>query len=109
MNDSALPAFAITIVVMVIAMNLATAWVTALTMSENNGGLFAAGPPVLAALSCLSLCLCYYRILLPIDVSFWAAVFLAVMGFWGAWVDYSRLADRRKALQKAREARKSVS
>jgi hypothetical protein len=92
MNASSLPSYATLVLVAIVLVNLATAWVVMLTMGENSGQLFAGAPPGIAALSCLLLILFYYNAMLPIEVSFWGSAFLAVMGLWGAWADYRHLA-----------------
>ncbi len=109
MTESPLPSYAFLIVAVVIMVNLATAWVMMLTMGENNGSLYSGGPPAVAALSCVLLLFCYYKVILPIDFSFWGAAFLAALGLWGAWVDYTHLSDRRKSVERAADARKKAS
>jgi hypothetical protein len=99
--DPSLPSYAGVIAVAVIFGNLATAWLLVLTMGENSGGLADAGPPWVVAISCLLLVLCYYRIIMPVEMSFWGSAIACALGLWGAWVDYTRLVDRRKAIVKS--------
>ena len=103
MDASSLPSYAAMVVVAVIAANLATAWLVVLSIGENSGNLADQGPPLLAALSCIALVLCYYKIIFPVELSFWGAAALGALALWGAWVDYTRLSDRRKTLSKSRK------
>jgi hypothetical protein len=109
MNASSLPSYASLLAVVVVLLNLATLWLVALAMGENNGNVFSEGPPWIAVLSFICLGMCYYKIVVSPEVSFWIAVGMSVMGLWGAWVDYSRLADRRRSLQKSRNSRNAAS
>lgn len=103
MNASSLPSYAGMVVVAVIVANLATAWLVVLSYGMNNGNLADHGPPWLGALSCIALLLCYYGIIFSVELSFWGSVILAALALWGAWVDYTRLSDRRKTLAKPRK------
>ncbi len=109
MNASSLPSYATLVVVAVILLNLATAWVVVLTMGENNGNLFAGAPPGVAALSCLMLVFLYYNAVVAPEVAFWGSAALAALGLWGAWVDYTRLVERRKSVKKRGEGHKPLS
>ena len=106
MTESELSSYAYLVTAFVVIANLGTAWIVVLTMGENKGILASGGPPLLAALSCLALLLLHYNVLLPREVSFWGSAILAALGFWGAWVDYAHLTDRRKTLDEARNKRK---
>ena len=100
--DSSLPSYAAVVLLAVIVANLVTAWLVVLAIGENSGNLFDVGPPWLAAFSCIGLLLCYYKAIFPVELSFWGSAVLGGMGLWGAWVDYTRLADRRKNPEKRR-------
>ncbi|MBL0142561.1 MAG: hypothetical protein IPP91_10805 [Betaproteobacteria bacterium] len=109
MTDSSIPSYAGLIAIVVIMANLATAWLVVLAMGENSGGVFSEGPPWIAVGSGVTLALWHYNVILPAEMSFWGSVLLGAMGLWGSWVDYARLSDRRRALDKARQDRKSAS
>jgi hypothetical protein len=108
MDSPLLPSYAFLIVIGIVLANVATVVVVVITMGEHGGSVFAGAPPMLAGLSCLTLVLCYYKIMLPVEVSFWGSAFLAAMGLWGAWADYTHLADRKKSLGKPRSSQKST-
>jgi hypothetical protein len=101
MTDPSLPSYATLVVFAVILANIATAWVVLMTFGANKGELYAGAPPLVAGLSCLSLALCYYKAIVAVDVSFWASVFFAVMGLWGAWRDYNHLSEHQKGGKKS--------
>ena len=100
MTASNLPYYANMVVIAIILAILATAWVVVLTTGENGGKLYAGAPAGVAALSGLLLVFFYYNAVLPLEVSFWGSAILAALGLWGAWVDYTHLTDRRKAMAK---------
>jgi len=102
MPESDLPSYAVVVEVLTVLAILGTAWIVVLTMGENSGNVISGGPPLLGALSCLSLVLLHYDVILDREVSFWAAACLGALGLWGAWVDYTHLTDRRKQLEKPR-------
>lgn len=100
MFEFSVPSYSYLILAVAVMANLATAWMVMLTMGENKGNLFAPGPPLLAGLSIFSLLLYNYNAIVSQELSFWGTVFMAAMGLWGAWVDYTHLSDRRKAGEK---------
>jgi hypothetical protein len=109
MNATALPSYAFLIAVIVVVANLATAWLVMLSVAENSGSFYDQGPAWLAVISSICLALSYYNAILPVELSFWGSAGLGAMGLWGAWVDYARLADRRKIMSKEANARKKAS
>lgn len=106
MNPSPLPSYAYLIVGAAVVANLITASMVMITMSMNKSILYDAGPPGVAALSCLALLLFHYNALLPQEVALWGSAFLAAMGLWGAWVDYVHLSDHMKSTAKPRNTDK---
>ncbi len=105
MPDSPLPTYASAIYGFTIFLNLCTAWLVAITFGKNKGMLYDQGPPWMIAVSVVAMLMCWNKVLLPQDITFWGSFIAALLGLWGAWVDYKHLIDhiagRRKP--KARE------
>lgn len=101
MSDT-LPSYAPMVLVLVIFANVIAVFVILRTFMVNRGNVYDEGPPWIVATSVILLLLCYNKIMLPAELSFWLATITGLLALWGAWVDYSHLSEHQRSREEAR-------